>query len=373
MVAPISGPFPITEDYQTIYRRRIRWKQRRPFDKVLPYTFLYGKRMAADGNLVNKYVNGDAEDMRNEVLGSTALNQAKILAYDKLKAQLGDRASMAENLIEIEKSLQIIATRGMQLLNFTRAIKRGDLKAARQLLHHPDGSTRKHPVKQEANQWLEYHLGIEPAVKDIFTAIDVLQNPLPKFKVTGKSSIYGAKGGSYTTLASYSKTFSRVYNTIGVKYGCEVAISNPNLYLANALGVINPAVVLWQLIPLSFVLDWFVNVEQFLGTMSDFWGLSTLNEYTSVIYAATYEEYWTTYAWRYKMVCIGMERSNGFSLPSLALRPFKATSWERGLTAISLLIPALKSLDRTGYKPRRLLFTSNKPKLTGHDWNEYWG
>ncbi len=63
--------------------------------------------------------------------------------------------------------------------------------------------------------------------------------------------------------------------------GCEVTISNPNLYLANNLGLANPAIVVWELIPFSFVVDWFVTVGQFLENGSAWLGLTVTKPYTT--------------------------------------------------------------------------------------------
>lgn len=40
------------------------------------------------------------------------------------------------------------------------------------------------------------------------------------------------------------------------------------------MGLINPALTAFQIIPLSFILNWFINVEQVLGALTDFAGLS---------------------------------------------------------------------------------------------------
>jgi hypothetical protein len=59
-----------------------------------------------------------------------------------------------------------------------------------------------------------------------------------------------------------------------ITYAASVAIENPNLWLLNRLGLINPLTVAWDLVPWSFVVNMFVNVNQVLGSLSDTVGLS---------------------------------------------------------------------------------------------------
>lgn len=52
-----------------------------------------------------------------------------------------------------------------------------------------------------------------------------------------------------------------------------VRVSNPNAYLLNRLGLVNPALVAWDLVPWSFVVNMFVNTNQLISSVTDFVGL----------------------------------------------------------------------------------------------------
>jgi hypothetical protein len=53
--------------------------------------------------------------------------------------------------------------------------------------------------------------------------------------------------------------------TVGCEISARYRVSNPELLLASSLGLANPFALAWELTPLSFVLDWFVSVGDFLN------------------------------------------------------------------------------------------------------------
>lgn len=331
----------------------------------MPYTLVRGAKGNCSGGTIPRPA-ANAEDMRNLFLGSRALQQTRSLAYERfkgyeredrngatIKGGISGRASMGENLLEIEKSLRTIELRAMQLLRFTKAIKRGDFSFAAHTLRTPE-LTFRHPIKESANNWLEFHLGIAPVVGDIYSAVDILQSPIDNQWIKERAHTFPGKLSEYRYAGAYAIGLQQWFiDRINVQYTAQVAVSNPNLWLANQLGVLNPAVVAWQMIPLSFVLDWFVNVEQFLGTGSDLFGLTILKASTTSTWWGHYYEQWNTYGWFRNFNTMGMERELGVVTPNLTLRPLKATSWQRGLTAISLLVGGLKSLDQRNPRKER--------------------
>jgi hypothetical protein len=57
-------------------------------------------------------------------------------------------------------------------------------------------------------------------------------------------------------------------------YSTKVTIDNPNLWLLNRMGLINPLTVAWDLVPWSFVVNMFVNVNSLLNSVTDTVGLN---------------------------------------------------------------------------------------------------
>lgn len=123
-----------------------------------------------------------------------------------------------------------------------------------------------------------------------------------------------------------------------------VTVNNPNLLLLNKLGLLNPASIAWELVPYSFVLDWFANINTVLSQFTDFAGLNTdLVSYTTRC-EGTRKQYYTTWdgtgiLWdgpAFKT--FEMKRYTGLPTILPAIKPLKRLSVTRGVTAIALLL-----------------------------------
>jgi hypothetical protein len=261
-------------------------------------------------------------------------------AYDKLKDRIGDNAAWAVNLAEWKQSVSTIEKRGLQLLAFTRKLKRFDFFGAANELglgRPPRGVSRR---KQFSNNFLEFHFGWEPAIKDIGSSIKILESDFGSKAVKGRATsetLYpyttGSGSGFYSQLVKF---------TSHVTIGADVRISNPNLNLASQMGFINPLTVAWELVPFSFVVDWFVNVGAVLGACTDFAGMSLERKYVTRFQETSNQEVWG-YGRHQHSVGYYTRRSVGsIPGPTLAVRPFKGFSAVRGATAIALLVQQLK-------------------------------
>lgn len=266
------------------------------------------------------------------------------LASNKALSQFVDRlrdlqsASVATTLAEWRQAESMLVARATQLSEGLRALRRGDFKKLNKLFKAPKGFRAK--AKGGANMWLEYHFGWSPLVQDIYNAVQVLSAVPPSQKVRGRGRssepilVRNAPIGA-TTYIQEDLTYS-----CRVECGAEMFTSNPNTALANQMGFINPAAVAWELVPFSFLVDWFLPVGDFLNSFTDLLGHSVHYPYTttkrSAIGLYRYADgRFITDTW---LSAANLGRVLG--LPSYKLRttPFKGLSLSRGATAISLVI-----------------------------------
>lgn len=262
-------------------------------------------------------------------------------AYNSLKGKMGDQSTWGVNVLERQRTIGMIVQRVTQITKFARKLNRFDFwGAAKELgLSKPPNNVARRRAKSFGNAFLEYHFGWEPLVKDIGAAVDTLQHDFDSKRIVGT--------GQYAIKIPYNSgsgtgRYSQMVEFIDYcKIGAKMRVTNPDLFLANQMGFVNPLSVVWELVPFSFVVDWFVNVGQFLGSMTDFAGLSISSGYTTHYQVIKRTESWQTgLVARYSSTFV--RRGYGISGPTLKARPWKGVSPVRAATAISLLVQQLK-------------------------------
>lgn len=289
-----------------------------------------------------------------------ALNKARESFLSKINAE----AMLAVNWAERSQAVSMLAKRADQLVRFTDSLRRRDLSGVARSLGLPisripdkvkrrtrDPRDRYHHPRALANTWLEYHFGWDPLIKDIYSAVDILQKPTPSRSISGAGSIPFQDnliiGGA--PVYSYIRTVSNT-GVVRARVSGLVRVSNPNLWKANQLGLLNPASVAWELIPYSFVVDWFTNVSAFLAQYTDTLGLSIdASTVTACHQTSTYTDIdWSTGIDRSFTVQYAgswYNRQPGFPGVTLGFKPRRPLGVIRGATAISLL---LQKMPRVG-------------------------
>jgi hypothetical protein len=233
-----------------------------------------------------------------------------------------------------------------QLIDFTKAVRRLDfVRAARvvNLAIVPKGVSAK---KSLANNWLEYSFGWSPLIQDIYNAADHLQNPIKSVRPTGKSDATHYKMVESGSIPSGFFSRRSVFGKRYAKMGCEVTINNPNLYLLNKLGLANPASVAWELIPFSFVVDWFTTVGEFLSSGTDFLGLTVSNPWTVFGTKGQAQDFRGNPFWVPSRAVANWDVAHMQRLPSLvgpmvSIRPARLWGWQRVANAAGVLTQLL--------------------------------
>jgi hypothetical protein len=342
MVAPVTGPFERTVNQNVDFYGNIvigkRWyrkwyRQRKPYDLPLLYNMSYQS--------VDYFHDPHPPNYRNYTsaggITTGDIDQCRNKVWNRLKEELGSQSLWATNLAEMGKTMDLIIGPATTLTRAARQIRKFDFKGAAKTLNigQPPKGLKK-DAKFFGDNFLKFHFGIAPLVEDIGNAIDTLQNPYPSKRV--KASAAYSSNSVFGSIATYTYITS---NLTRCRSSVEVSVSNPNLFLANQLGFVNPAAFVWEAIPFSFVVDWFVNVGQVLSSMTDFAGVTLVKPQST----------WTQYVKKHELWYNGIEaRYTSFFLdrqltlfgPIIRPRPWKGVSTVRAATAISLLVQQLR-------------------------------
>jgi hypothetical protein len=354
MVAPTSGPFlqPIA-DSRSAYRDKRVYKQAKPIDRPLQYFIdVAYNRSSVNNNLgfgsqwfgggASYPYSGGALVPNTEAGYSNELN----IAYERLVGSISNSSQLGATLAEGRQSLAMMYSRFGQLIKFTRYVRSFNFVAAARevnLAITPKGVSAKRSL---ANNWLEYSFGWKPLIEDIYNAADHLQNPIKSVRPTGSARATHSYKNVSGSVASGFWNIQTVFGSRYAKLGCEVSINNANLYLLNRLGLANPASVVWELIPFSFVVDWFTTVGQFLSQGTDFLGLTVTNPWSLWGFKGQCQDYrgnpfWTPTSGLHNWSVAHMERKQSISGPTLKVRPARLWGWQRCANAASVLVQLL--------------------------------
>jgi len=325
--------------------------QKIPYDLRLPCRLWTAKASIGDSR-------SWAVDENSSPIQVAVSNKAR----ERLVAQMGDKSQIGASIAaEWRGSTEMIAKRATQIWKFTRSLRRGNLRDAaialdidvvrqkniinrskrRGYITKSSTPTRA-TIKNFGGLWLEYSYGWAPLVSDIYASTQIIDRPIKDITIRGRA--YNQKqvikppvlyGGTW-----YNETWVEKCQMIA-----DIKVTNPNLYLSNQLGLVNPAQWLLEGIPFSFVVDWFSNISQWVSQLTDFVGLELIQPMTTRLVTYQILQGYVYGGIAYpafndqSFVCL--KRSSG--IPPVSLHfGYEIPNWKRGLNAISLLTQALR-------------------------------
>lgn len=178
------------------------------------------------------------------------------------------QAALAVDLAERKETLGMLTSTAMRLYGAARDVRRGRFKSAAKnlgLSRVPRGASA---TKTFTSNWLAFRYGWVPLYSSVSDMLEVLDKPVTPKSVRAR----GSEPISTTIKTSYWT--NEINGTWKSSLKARVLVSDPHLATLNQYGLANPLLVAWELVPFSFVADWFLPVGDYLENMSSFWGLS---------------------------------------------------------------------------------------------------
>ena len=262
---------------------------------------------------------------------------------------------MAENIAQMSKTRKTIVERSVQLATFASALRRADFVKAAKALRTPIPSKVSNR-KAAAQNYLEWEYGVKPVMSDLHNSLQTLVSHPGDVTYLKGSANFSASRSSFSRSSNSSSTvISKEVVAVNGGITCRtgVRVVNPNLFLANQLGLIDFALP-WKLVPFSFVVDWFVNVEQVISSVSDWYGLQLIGPHYTEKSSGNRKAFSGSYSVNpttglqnpptettWDQNSVKMDRIMGIPSPQLSVRPFKGFSLQRGAQAIALVLSVL--------------------------------
>lgn len=254
-----------------------------------------------------------------EALFGSEVFDAREEAVRNLYGSLHRRQDMALGvfLAEFRESLGLLGKSMLTIARVIKALKKGRVSDALSALgdHYGGGvKTRKRVLNRDrlnrqrsrkglssvssseyaANMWLELNFGWIPIIEDIYNIIDIINGSLNSegdgilsFSGYGELEVPAATcnvqiSARKETVFGSSEHFQASFSgKLGLRYTSHATyrVNTDVISVLAQLGLTNPLEVAWELVPYSFVIDWFLPIGDWISSLSADAGLELI-QYT---------------------------------------------------------------------------------------------
>lgn len=267
----VSASSPLVSNTQNYHNALIGFATAPSFDGTLSSRALLDARLKVKEQSVNFAV-ALAESGRT----------AKLLG-DSAKRISATGFTMGNAFVDYRNTGLKVANTATKLARAAMAVKSGQFQKAAGLLgiKRPGNLPRvmkktRLAAKHVGQNWLEFQYGWKPLMSDMFGAVEHLakrNNESPtRFGCTVKSR-KSSMGTIYKYSLQSTDCGSSVLNSANVKWeqSCFVRMDYRQKHADMAelarTGATNPLEVAWELVPFSFVVDWFAPIGKFLSAL----------------------------------------------------------------------------------------------------------
>lgn len=195
-------------------------------------------------------------------------------------------------VVEARQALAMLAKRSIDLLVLIKALKNGQFTNQLRLMFRD-----RKELNGVHGAFLEYQYGWKPLMSDIHDAWQAVNNKLSDLLYINAS---GKVEESFTDHDTWDAWLHFGFNEFGV---CRIdrtrefkrthraklfgKLSNEILGQMEQYGLANPLSLAWEVVPWSFVLDWWIPVGNVLSSLSAHTGLEFIGGYKSVVAEGT--------------------------------------------------------------------------------------
>lgn len=210
---------------------------------------------------------------------------------NKLRNKLNAETNAAVAIAEAQKSVDSVAKRLRSLSQALLAVKRGKLSMAAEMLGYPPRkilpSARRRALAREivdpryrefAKNWLELQYGWLPMISDIHGLLEYSKGKPAGSFIKASSSKTGHDSVSYSAGSNIDGGIGYHVETqqwtTRKSYTAQYSVDSLYMKRLSETGLINPLTVAWELVPFSFVVDWFLPVGDTLSALTATCGTS---------------------------------------------------------------------------------------------------
>lgn len=361
MVAPVTGPLtrsytrlgpPNAFGYRPVWEESFRqgYRQKKPY--TLPLPLYLDSRRVVSASSTDPVDYESTSSICPSGIENESMTDAYNACYSGFVEKCRTTASWAVTFAERKQAVSMIRSRSLQLALFANDLRRFRFGSAAKRLGLARNDPRLKAVKLKrdskalGNNWLEFWFGWSPLVSDIGASVQILQDPIPNVFIRTRKSKGRNWAENYVDQYGSSDYYQNSARS-DVSMRAAVRVTNSDLLLANQMGFVNPLTIAWELVPFSFVVDWFVNVGDVISSMTDLVGLELVDPSYTRFHTWTrsrsYRHANGSYFRSARGQSVFVQRVVGAPPgPTLQFNPPERLSLTRAATAISLLLQRLR-------------------------------
>lgn len=267
-----------------------------------------------------------------------------------LNAKVVNQQGWGENLAQANKTI----SGASRLVKVTASLLHRDFKGAAS--HLGLSWNRAKPGFRNAAEnggglaslWLEWSFGWSPLMDDFFATAETFVRRNWKHVQT-ETKVKETDHNLTKVTGTYGVPSGHVHEV--VKSGITYQLTNGGLYTLESLGLINPAVVAWNLVPYSFVVDYFYDISALIGSTTMWSGLDLLDGFQTS-YRKGEGDYLlvpsNSLRFARHIESHRVERAKWLGSVTIARKRW-STSWQRQANVFALLVTNLVQMK---YAPR---------------------
>jgi hypothetical protein len=141
------------------------------------------------------------------------------------------------------------------------------------------------PAKAAGNAWLELQYGWLPLIGDVYQAAQLLayvsqreKNLVCTIRVSARREAEEVNVQPASPYPGANVVFDEIRKwTEQKRLVFHYRLQDEGLQVASLLGLTNPLEIVWELVPFSFVADWFIPIGDFISNASALHGITPLD------------------------------------------------------------------------------------------------
>lgn len=250
------------------------------------------------GNVVNSYTgainyrNGDPTSSYSidYYMPLSLVDESLLIHQAALKARNGITPAKVQALVslaELNKSISLIANTTQTLVRFAKAVLRGSPKAAIEAILGRKIRLAKAPkqvTSSAAQRWLEYRYGWLPMVYEVRGIADAMSSAQRVLPLRQTSRGFQKGNGNWVFTSQFDRGAEGLHD-LEYTFDQQIEVRAYSVYEADLqfrsardYGLFQLPASAWELVPFSFVADWFLSVGDWIEAIQPRVGVKILAE-----------------------------------------------------------------------------------------------